>query len=87
MSEPGGRRPLRYRGVQLRSENRRPLLAAVLSSALAIYLGAGGVLVAIRSHRDFSAGAWVIVGCIVIASAWVAVRSWRKVAANRREST
>jgi hypothetical protein len=87
MSGTGGRRPLRYRGVQLRSENRRPLLAAVLSSALAIYLGAGGVLVAIRSHRDFSAGAWVIVGCIVIASAWVAVRSWRKVAANRREST
>jgi hypothetical protein len=53
---------------------------------VAIYLGAGGVLVAIRSQRDFSAGAWGIIACLAITSAWVAVRSWRKVVANRRES-
>jgi hypothetical protein len=62
------------------------LFAAVVSSVVAIYLGAGGVLVAIRSQRHFSAGAWGIIACIVIASTWLAVRSWRKVAANRRES-
>ena len=85
MSGTGGRRPLRYRGVRFRSEKRR-LLVAVVSSLLAIYLGVGIVLVALRSRRDFSAGAWGIIACLTIGAAWVAVRSWREVIANRRES-
>jgi len=73
--------------VQLRSEKRRPLLAAVVSSALAIFLSVDIVLVALRSRRNFSAGAWGIIACLTIAAAWVAVRSWREVVSNRRESS
>jgi hypothetical protein len=63
--------------------SRRTLLVAVLSSAVAIYLDAGAVLVAVRAERHFSAAAWVGFGCIAIVASWTTVRAWRRVARRR----
>jgi len=63
--------------------SRRTLLVAVLSSAVAIYLDAGAVLVAVRAERHFSAAAWVGFGCIAIVVSWTAVRAWHRVARRR----
>jgi hypothetical protein len=62
------------------------MLIAVLSSMIAIYLDAGAVLVALRAQRHFSATAWVIFGFIAVAASWIAVRAWRRIAANRHHS-
>ena len=61
--------------------SKRLLLVALVSSALAIYMSVGAVLVAVRAQRHFSAGAWVIWVGIALATVWLAVRSWRKVRA------
>jgi hypothetical protein len=53
---------------------------------IAIYFDAGAVLIALRAQRHFSATAWVIYGFIAIAVSWTAVRAWRRIAANRRNS-
>ena len=78
-----GRRPLRYRGVRQTYKGPPPLLIAVLSSVIAIYLDASAVLVALRAQRHFSASAWVIFGFIAVGVSWIAVRAWRRIAANR----
>jgi hypothetical protein len=85
MGRTGERRPLRYRGMRGRPFKRGSLLIAIVSSAIALYLDAGIPLVALRAQRHFSAAAWIGIGCIAIAATWTAVRSWRKVAANRRD--
>jgi hypothetical protein len=54
-----------------------------VSSLIAFYLCVNAVRV-IAESRHFSATAWGIVACITIAAAWVAVRAWREVRANRR---
>jgi uncharacterized membrane protein len=62
------------------------LVAAVLSTVLALYFGIGGVLVALRAQRHFSAAAWIMVILITVAAAVVAARSWRAVRRIRRSS-
>jgi hypothetical protein len=78
MNGPTPREPGCHRGLSV-----RPLLMAVLASALAIYMTIGGVLVAIRAQRHFSPGAWALWVCVAIAAVWIAVRSWRKVRVTR----
>jgi uncharacterized membrane protein len=87
MSGTSERRPLRYRGVRLRSDKPRPLAVAVVTTVIAVYLGVDIVLVATRSQRHFSTAAWAVIACLTILAAWVAVRSWREVAASRRQSS
>src|SRR5437879_451861 len=54
------KRPLHARGFRV-GWRMPPLLSAVVSSAVVVYMGAGGVLVAVRAQRHFSATAWIIV--------------------------
>jgi hypothetical protein len=53
-------------------------------TAVALYLDAGIPLVAVRAQRHFSAAVWVLMSCVALAASYIAVKSWREIAARRR---
>jgi hypothetical protein len=92
MGSPAKRRPLRYRGINLRSEKERPRLAvgtaALLTavSALALY-ALDGFIVEITQGHTHKPGFWFAFAVTLGVAVWAVrrmIRSWRRMAERRR---
>ena len=92
MSGAGKKRPLRYRGLDLRPERDRPrlrALGAIVLTACCLYTGfvvvRALVLVAEAAQNRWQF--WpvlVIIGWIGVCAGIVALRTWRRIAVERR---